>query len=149
MSNFSSNENIPYYPESLNFNAQTQSFQRATNENGNNSFSNDNSNQNFASSNQQTSSNGNSNIFSNLFSSNGMNNILSNPLFNLLKNKDNPLSNLMGGNGDMMSTLASNLFGVQGNNIMQALNLFSPKNKKQSEEHKNKIIDIENSFEEM
>lgn len=128
-SQFQNNKANAYYPEALNINAHSQSF---------NTDQQDSSQQNTSQQNQ----NFQQNIFSNLF--NG-------------QNGNNMFSNLFNNNELLSSLLASNLFGnnnldQKNNMIMQALsNMLSPtnKNQKQSEENVEKVIDASSTFEEL
>ena len=120
----------PYYPEALNINAQSQSFDTNQQNDQQQNFSQQN--QNF----QQ-------NIFSNLFNGQSGNNMF---------------SNLFNSNELLTSLLAGNLFGnnnnpdTKNNMIMQALsNMMTSSNKsqKQSEENVEKVVDVSSTYEEL
>ena len=127
---FQNNRANAYYPEALNINAQTQSFE-SPNTQGNFQQEQNTQNQNIG-----------QNPFSNLFNT---------------QNGGSLFGNLFGNNNLLTSLFASNLFGNnnnpdQKNNIlMQALSnmLSPPKKSKPSEENVEKIIDISSTFEDL
>lgn len=127
---FQNNRANAYYPEALNMNTQTQSFETP------------NKQENF----QQEQNTQNQNLWQNPFSN----------LFNS-HNGGNLFGNLFGNNDLLTSLFASNLFGSnntpdqQNNMLMQALsNMLSPQKKtKPSEENVEKIIDNSSTFEDL
>lgn len=127
---FQNNRANAYYPEALNVNAQTQSFE-TPNTQGNIQQEQNTQNQNIG-----------QNPFSNLFNA---------------QNGGNLFGNLFGNNDLLTSLFASNLFGNNNNSdqknnmLMQALsNMLSPQKKsKPSEENVEKIIDDSSTFEEL
>lgn len=127
-----------YYPEAMNFNAETMSFTPSTS-----SFQTEAPKVETSS----TSDNNQNNLFSNLL--NGQ----TNPLMNMLGNQStNPLNNLLGDNNPLMSLFANGMNGGNKTNlIMQALSsMLSPKKvSKPSEENVEKVIDISDSIEEI
>lgn len=127
---FQNNRANAYYPEALNINAQTQSFE-SPNTQGNFQQEQNTQNQNIG-----------QNPFSNLFNT---------------QNGGNLFGNLFGNNDLLTSLFASNLFGNNNNSdqknnmLMQALsNMLSPQKKsKPSEENIEKVIDNSSTFEDL
>lgn len=125
-----------YYPEAMNFNAETMAFSPTTNSTPPESQK------------VETNAMPENNPLSGLL--NGQNN----PLMNMLSNQSaNPLSGLLGDNNPLMSLFAGGLNGGgnKTNLIMQALSsmLTPKKTTKPSEEHVEKVIEVDDSFEEI